>query len=147
MRFTQNGYQIIYEEELINLFKSHFIKGILCPVQSASTRILDLMQREHSSEDIKTIFKKIRHINPNIHLNTQIIAGFPSESEAEFDETLDFIKDVHFNYVVVFPYHDKENTIASKLENKIPRDIINYRMKEARKCLKEEKIKVYFKCP
>jgi tRNA A37 methylthiotransferase MiaB len=137
----------LYEEELVELAESGLIKSILCPVQSGSNRILQLMEREHSANDIQKTLKKLHNIYPQLQLNTQVIVGYPSETEEEFGETLDFIKDLGFNYVVVFPYHDKENTVASRLKNKVPERIIDQRIKRLKRYLKHEKVKIYFKCP
>ncbi len=138
---------IRYKKELLSIIESRSIKSVLCPIQSGSNRILKLMQREHASEEILDIFNSIRAINPEIELSTQIIAGFPSEADEEFEKTLLFIKEIHFDYVVVFPYHDKENTVSSRLPDKVPEEIIKKRLRKAKQFLKKAGIKVYFKCP
>jgi len=136
-----------YEPELLELLGAKQIKSILCPIQSGSNRILELMRREHSAEDYSGIFKKIKKLNPSLKLSTQIIAGFPSETEQEFDETLQVVGAMDFDHVVVFPYHDKEGTPASKLDDKLPDNVIKKRVNKSRKYFSRRGIKVYTKCP
>ena len=73
--------------------------------------------------------------------------GFPSETEKDFEATLNLVKKVGFKYVVIFPYHDKENTLASKMQDKVSQDIVKERIKKAKKYLRGNGIKVYMSCP
>ena len=120
---------------------------ILCPIQSGSSRILELMQREHSAEEYETAVRKIRAAQPETVFNTQIIIGFPSESEAEFHETLQRVARCRFNSVVVFPYDDKTGTDSSGIDEKIPAPVIQRRMREAFRYFANEGVAAYYKCP
>lgn len=137
---------IMYENELIKLMSKSRLKGILCPIQSGNNRILKLMNREHTAEELKGVINKIKELNPDIQLSTQIITGFPSETDAEFFQTINFLKDTEFNTVTVFPYHDKINTPASKLDKKIPEKEIQKRAKMAVEFLDRSGIEAYTKC-
>ncbi len=137
---------ILYQEKLFNIVYTNKIKSILCPIQSGSNRILRLMNREHTIENISLVLSKLRSINPEIKLSTQIIAGFPSETEEEFTETLYICQKLKFNSVTIFPYHEKENTPAAKLTPKIPEHVIKERIRIGYKFLNDYKIKVNLSC-
>ena len=85
--------------------------------------------------------------NPDIHISTQILVGFPSETEDDFNETLEIIKRIHFDFVMVFPYHEKIIVPSSRLTEKIPDNVIRRCKKKAKSVLRKEGIKVYYRCP
>lgn len=140
-------WMIKYKDELKEILKSKRITSILCPIQSGNDRVLEQMQREHTIGDLREIFKAIQKINPDIKISTQIMTGFPSETEEEFLETLEFVKDIKFDYTVIFPYHEKEMTPSGALGNKVPEDIIQKRFKKGLKYLRKNKLRVYTSCP
>ncbi len=76
-----------------------------------------------------------------------MIVGFPSETDEEFRQTLDAVKNSAFDSVVVFPYHDKEGTPASRLPAKVPDRVIKLRVREAFKFFGKEGIKAFYNCP
>lgn len=123
------------------------IKSILSPIQSGSNRILKLMQREHDAEKILDVFLKMRKVNPELQLFTQIMVGFPSEDEDDFFDTLRLVEKVHFNEVTIFEYDEKENTVAMEIIPKIPRCVSKKRVETAEKFLKSRKIKTFLSCP
>jgi tRNA A37 methylthiotransferase MiaB len=137
---------ISYDGKLVELITSKQLRSICCPIQSGSDRILKLMNRYHNSKDITDCFLKLRTVNPEIQLLTHIIVGFPSETEEDFDETMYFLNKIHFDIVIIFPYHEKENTPAVKVRPKIPDHVIRERLKKAQKYLKKQKIRAYLKC-
>lgn len=138
---------INYQNELEDLFKTELIQEILIPIQSGNDRILNIMQREHNAAELHNAIEKLLKVTPDLKINTQIIAGFPSETKSEFIETLNLIKTINFNSVVIFPYHDIENTISSKMTNKNSEEIINERINIAKRYFKKEGIKFYLSCP
>ena len=89
------------------------------PLQSGSERILKLMNRKYSKDEYKNIIVKIRSIRPNISISTDVIVGFPSESEDDFKECIDFCKEIKFSKIHVFPYSKRDGTVASKMSNQI----------------------------
>ena len=137
---------IRYADDLMESIADSQIKGILCPVQSGNNRILKLMSREHTAEELEGTILKIKEQNPSIQLSTQIIAGFPSKSDTEFSDTLNFQKDTGFDTATVFPYDDKPNTPASKLQNKLPEKEIRNRTKMTLKFMERNGIEAYTKC-
>ena len=89
------------------------------PLQSGSDRILKIMNRKYDKKYFMDKINKIRSIRPDISITTDVIVGFPSESEEEFLETIDTIKKVNFSKLHVFPYSDRDGTVASKMKDKI----------------------------
>lgn len=89
------------------------------PLQSGSPTILKKMNRKYNLAEFKNKIIKIRSIRPDISITTDVIVGFPGESDDEFNETYDFIKEIRFSKVHVFPYSDRQGTIASKMDYKI----------------------------
>lgn len=136
-----------YEKELLDLLASKYVKSLLCPMQSGSDRVLDLMRREHQAEDVLRFLTQVRQANPKIFLSTHLIVGFPSESEADFEKSLRLVKEASVNEVVTFAYHEKEGTISASLPGKISADTIEARLKNAERYFSKHKIKVYRSCP
>ncbi|MCK4296481.1 MAG: 30S ribosomal protein S12 methylthiotransferase RimO, partial [Candidatus Marinimicrobia bacterium] len=89
------------------------------PVQHASDKILKLMNRGKNCNEMQHILKSIRSDVPNVALRTSVIVGFPSETEDDFNELLDFVEEVKFERLGVFTYSEEEGTSAEKLENNI----------------------------
>ena len=89
------------------------------PLQSGSDRILKIMNRKYDKNYFINKIKKIRSIRPNISITTDVIVGFPSETDDEFLETIDTIKKVNFSKLHVFPYSDRDGTAASKMKGKV----------------------------
>lgn len=85
------------------------------PLQSGSDKILKLMNRKYDKAYFLDKIKKIREINPMISITTDVIVGFPYETEVEFKESMDFIKEVNFAELHVFPYSQRDNTPAAKM--------------------------------
>ena len=74
--------------------------------------------------------KKIAKQVPNVSIGADVIVGFPGETNYEFNKTLELIKDLPLSYLHVFPYSERENTIAAKMEDKIEKQIISDRTKQ-----------------
>ncbi len=90
------------------------------PVQSGSTRVLRKMRRKYGREDYLEKVAMIRRAMPEVALSTDIIVGFPSETEAEFRETLSLLEEVEFDHVFAFQYSEREGTGASRLADDLP---------------------------
>jgi len=135
-----------YEKELTCLFASKNIRSILCPLQSGSTRILELMNRGDDMDRLLSILNEIQRRNPRIELNTQIIVGFPSETESNFEDSLTQLCKTAFNSVVLFPYDDKENTQAHEIGPKVPERVIQDRIRKAQVFLRQKGIKSALCC-
>ncbi|NOZ81324.1 MAG: radical SAM protein [DPANN group archaeon] len=135
-----------YERELAPVFGSDMISSILCPVQSGSDRVLELMNRGHMAGPVEGILARMRSLNPDILMTTQIMVGFPSETEDDFKATLDFVCRTPFSLVTIFPYHEKENTPSGRIEPKVPDDVIEERVNEAIRYLKRNNVKARLSC-
>ncbi len=98
------------------------------PVQSGSNRVLSLMNRTYTKEKYLETVDKLRRAVPGIALSTDIIVGFPGESEEEFLETLDLLKTVKFDMVYAFIYSVREGTRAAGMDGHLPQNIKSDRM-------------------
>lgn len=123
------------------------VDNLLCPIQSGSDRVLEAMQREHSGAEIRDALLSLRQRFPGMTLDTQIIAGFPSETEEEFRQTLELVRDVAFDSVVVFPYHNKRHTAASGAGGHLGEADIERRMREAFAFFKKSGVRAFYSCP
>ena len=87
-------------------------------------KILKAMKRPYKIKNVRNIFQEIIKAEPGIKLITDIIIGFPGETEDDFSESLKFVNAIPFTEVRLFEYPEKINTIAKALPNKVPRTII-----------------------
>jgi len=98
-------------------------KIIHLPLQSGSSAVLKIMNRKYTKEQYLNLAEKMQKIIPDIVFSTDIIVGFPGETEKDFEDTLDVVKKVHFEQVYMFIYSRRVGTPADKMENQIPEDI------------------------
>ena len=85
--------------------------------------MLKIMNRKYSKEKYLELVKKMKTKIPNIKLSTDIIVGFPGETEEDFEDTLDVIKKVEYEQVYMFIYSKREGTPGAKMENQVPEEI------------------------
>ena len=97
------------------------------PVQSGSNRILRAMNRRYTREHYLELIQKLRDVRPDIALSTDIIVGFPGETEEDFLQTYELVKEVGYNQVFTFIYSKREGTPAAALEDETPREVIQER--------------------
>ena len=97
------------------------------PVQSGSSRLLKIMNRHYTKEQYLTLVDKIKKAVPNISLTTDIIVGFPGETEEDFEETLDVVRKVRYESAYTFIYSKRTGTPAANMENQVPEDVIKTR--------------------
>ena len=128
---------IKYYDELLPVFieNQDRIKEIFIPVQSGSNKILKLMKRHCDIEEVRHKLKDLNKKVPKIKIRTTIIVGFPGEIDDDFNKSKELVQDVNFFEVTLNKYEDRPNTPSSKMENKIPKNIINNRIKELTKYL------------
>ena len=93
------------------------------PIQSGSNAVLKAMNRKYTKDDYKSLVSKLRNVAPNIAISTDIIVGFPGESEEDFQETLDLVEDIGFDSAFTFLYSIRKGTPAENYENQIPEHI------------------------
>jgi len=111
--------------ELLGLIAENkqICKYIDLPIQHINGRILKLMNRRITKDEIVALIKKIRRNIPGVSLRTSLIVGFPSETEREFSQLLDFIKEIKFERLGVFIYSREENTPAYSFKGQISRKV------------------------
>lgn len=112
-------------DAMIDTFAEHekIVKYMDIPLQHINDRILKRMGRKTSRQQIEKLIKKLRQRMPDITLRTSLIAGFPSETEEEFQELLAFIKEARFARLGVFAYSQEENTAAARLSGQLPEEV------------------------
>ena len=93
------------------------------PLQSGSDRVLKAMNRHYTSEQYKELVHYMREKIPDIAITTDIIVGFPGESEEEFNETLEMLKEVRYDNIYSFIYSKRNGTPAAVMKNQIPDDV------------------------
>ncbi len=112
-------------EDLIQVIKEEpkVCNYLDIPIQHASDRILRRMGRKTDQADLRRIIGKLREEIPDICLRTTLITGFPGETQEDFEELLDFVDEMEFDRLGVFPYSQEEDTPAAEMEDQIPEEI------------------------
>jgi tRNA-2-methylthio-N6-dimethylallyladenosine synthase len=117
--------------ELISVMKKHTPKiapFFHLPLQSGSNRILKEMNRTYTRERYIEIANALRKNIPGIALSTDVIIGFPTENDTDFEDTMDILRRVEFDNVYAFLYSPREGTRAAKMNGAVPREIKDIRM-------------------
>jgi ribosomal protein S12 methylthiotransferase len=114
-----------FNGELIGLIRDQekICKYIDLPVQHINNRLLKLMRRSSSEKQVISLIRRLRKEIPGVTLRTSVIVGFPSETEAEFEQLLDFIRETKFQRLGAFIYSREEGTAAYKLPGQLPEKI------------------------
>lgn len=118
-------------DELISVMKKYTPKiapFFHLPLQSGSNRILKEMNRTYTRERYLEIATSLRKNIPGIALSTDVIIGFPTESDEDFVDTMDILRQVEFDNVYAFLYSPREGTRAAKMDGAVPRDVKDIRM-------------------
>ncbi|CDF11499.1 (Dimethylallyl)adenosine tRNA methylthiotransferase MiaB [Mycoplasma sp. CAG:776] len=110
-----------FTDEMIDIIAKYenIMPYIHLPLQSGSTRILKLMGRRYTKEEYLTLYKKIKEKVKDVSITTDIIVGFPNETEEDFKETLEVVKECQFDGAFTFIYSPREGTPASKIKDNI----------------------------
>lgn len=107
------------------------------PLQSGSTKILGIMNRKYTKEDYLGLVERIKSAMPNISLTTDIIVGFPGETEEDFLETLDVVRKARYDSAYTFLYSKRTGTPAAAMENQVEEDIAKERFNRLLKEIQE----------
>ena len=97
------------------------------PVQSGSDRVLKLMHRGYTRARFLEIIRKLRAVRPGIGITSDIIVGFPGETEADFEETLSLCREVEFDNAFLFKYSPRKDTPAAAMPDQLPESLIEER--------------------
>ena len=135
-----------YRDEIVPLLGNRRVKSILYPLQSGSNRMLDLMQRHNTIEDAADVIARVQVANPGIEVDTQVIVGFPSETQQDLEQTMRWIESLHLHRVTFFYYDEKENTPSREIQPKVPAEVIRERVRIARAYLEERHIPTALSC-
>lgn len=107
------------------------------PLQSGSSRILEKMNRHYTKEDYLGLVEKIKERLPEISLTTDIIVGFPGETDEDFAQTLDVVKRVRYDSAYTFIYSKRRGTPAAKMDGQVPEEIVKERFERLLALVKE----------
>ncbi|MBQ4099537.1 MAG: tRNA (N6-isopentenyl adenosine(37)-C2)-methylthiotransferase MiaB [Clostridia bacterium] len=124
LRFMSNHPKDITEDVVRAIANNqHACKSIHLPVQSGSSRILGLMNRKYTREQYLSEVEMIRKIIPDCAITTDIIVGFPTETEEDFLETVSLVETVGYDGAFTFVYSPREGTVASKMDDQVSPDV------------------------
>lgn len=130
-----------FKEDVIEAIKDckKVSRIIHLPLQSGSTTVLKKMNRKYTKEQFVQLAEKIRKEIPEVVFSTDIIVGFPEETEEDFEDTLDVVRTVNFEQIFMFIYSRRVGTPADRMENQIPEEVKHKRFNRL-KALFEEQI-------
>jgi tRNA-2-methylthio-N6-dimethylallyladenosine synthase len=114
-----------YGDDLIDAYARlpKLVESAHLPVQSGSDRVLKLMHRGYTRERFLGIIRKLRRTRPDIGITTDIIVGFPGETEEDFEQTLSLAREVEFDNAYIFKYSQRRDTSAAEMPDQISREV------------------------
>jgi tRNA-2-methylthio-N6-dimethylallyladenosine synthase len=129
IRFT-TSHPIEMTEGLIHSFVElpKLVSHLHLPVQSGSDRILALMKRGYTVAEYKSILRRVQQARPGISLSSDFIVGFPGETEADFEATMDLVAEIGFDFSYSFIYSARPGTPAADLPDDVPLDVKKQRL-------------------
>ena len=131
IRFTTSHPQDLSDKLLYTIAEHQNICNYIhLPVQSGSNRILDLMNRTYTIEHYLSLIDKARKIIPGVSFSTDIISGFPTESQEDHVKTLEVMRQVKYDGAYMFKYSPREGTKSFKMDDDVPEDIKSKRLQE-----------------
>jgi len=134
-------------DEIIEIIKNNevIVDHLHIPLQAGSDEILKLMNRKYDLNYYKQKINKIREIRPNISITTDIIVGFPGETDELFEKTIKTAKEIQFSKIHVFPFSERTGTKAMELENHLDQNIKKERARKLLAISKELELAYYNK--
>ena len=120
------------DEKMMDILENNdkFVSHLHIPLQAGSDDVLKSMNRRYDIKWFKNKVEEIKKIRPDISLSTDVIVGFPGETDENFEDTLKTCEEVGFSKIHVFPYSDRTGTVASRMKDKIPGNIKKDRVKK-----------------
>ena len=131
IRFT-TSHPLEFSDSLVAAYAEvpELVDHLHLPVQSGSDRILAAMKRGHRADHYRELIGRIRAVRPNISLSSDFIVGFPGETEADFRDTLQLIRDMNFDVSFSFVYSARPGTPAAALSDPVPEQVKKARLAE-----------------
>lgn len=119
-------------DQLIDVMKANeqILPYLDIPLQHAHPDILQRMRRPANMDNVKHTLRKMRSALPNLALRTTFIVGFPGETEEKYSELVDFVKEIEFDHVGIFPYYHESGTPAFQMEDNISEEVKNERIQD-----------------
>jgi tRNA-2-methylthio-N6-dimethylallyladenosine synthase len=128
IRFTSSNPKDLSDETIAAMAETPGVMPQLhLAVQSGSTRVLKAMNRSYTREGYLDLVRRLRAAMPDIALSTDIIVGFPGETEGDFEDTLSLVREVAFSSAYTFIYSKREGTPAAKVVDPTPHEVIQAR--------------------
>ena len=129
IRFT-TSHPLAFSDNLINAYAEvpELANHLHLPIQSGSDRILGLMKRGYTALEFKSKIRKLRKVRPDIRLSTDIIVGFPGETEKDFQATMDLVHEIGFDTSFSFIYSPRPGTPAANLSDETPMEVKKQRL-------------------
>jgi tRNA-2-methylthio-N6-dimethylallyladenosine synthase len=114
-----------YGDDLVEAYGRlpRLVESAHLPVQSGSDRILKLMHRGYTVEKYVEIISKLRRVQPGMGVSTDIVVGFPGETEEDFQQTLALVREVRFDQAYIFKYSERRNTPAADMPDSVPQEL------------------------
>lgn len=138
VRFT-TSHPRDFDDHLIEVLGKggNLVEHIHLPVQSGSSEVLKIMARKYDRERYLDLVRKIRKAVPNVVFTTDIIVGFPGETDEQFEETISLVKEVEFDSAFTFIYSPREGTPAAKMKDDVPMEVKKARLQRLNDTLNE----------
>lgn len=138
VRFT-TSHPRDFDDHLIEVLakKGNLVEHIHLPVQSGSSEVLKMMARKYDRDRYLELVEKIKKAIPDVVLTTDIIVGFPGETEEQFEETISLVKEIEYDSAFTFIYSAREGTPAAKMQDDVPIEIKKRRLAKLNNVLNE----------
>ena len=119
-----------FTDDMINIIAKYdnIMPYVHLPIQSGSSRILKLMGRRYTKEEYIELFNKIKNTIPNVSITTDIIVGFPTETEEDFNDTMEVVEKLKYDLAYTFIYSKREGTPAAIMEDDTPEEVKKQRL-------------------
>ncbi len=134
------------------VIKPRFVETVkdlksLCPhfhlsLQSGSSKILALMKRKYNAEQALVSMERLRAVMPEVKFTTDVIVGFPGETDEDFGETCEFVRRADFLMIHVFPYSKRKDTVAAEMKDQVPEAVKKQRVAELTKISRKIRSKI-----
>ncbi|SUU37595.1 (dimethylallyl)adenosine tRNA methylthiotransferase [Actinobacillus seminis] len=123
LRFT-TSHPIEFTDDIIDVYADtpELVSFLHLPVQSGSDRVLNMMKRNHTALEYKSIIRKLRKVRPNIQISSDFIVGFPGETDQDFEDTMNLIAQVNFDMSFSFIYSARPGTPAADMPDDVPEE-------------------------